>query len=380
MAVDNQYFSTLIKPASSQCNVGCQYCFYHSLAKSRQVTSYGTMSKETVEKLIKKALSFATRGCSFAFQGGEPTLAGLEYFKFFVKTVNELNHDGRIQVQYFLQTNGILLDREWAEFLRQNDFLVGISLDGPADIHDFYRKDQRGNGTYVKVMKAIDVLKENNVQFNVLTVINNKNVKHPRKLFKFYKNKKFLYVQLISCLEPLTGDPWEYSPSAKEYGRFLITMFNLWKESLESRLPISIRTFDNWVQMAAGYPPESCELRGHCSNQFVIEADGSVYPCDFYVTDQWCLGNINDLDIVKLGETGIAQKFVAISHKNAKECHGCQWFSLCKGGCRRQKEPYNPSSPSVDRLCQGYKMFFEQCYDSIYETAEKVLSPNDRHK
>lgn len=370
--IKRQFFATLIKPASSQCNLRCDYCFYHSLAKARSVRSYGMMSLNTAEAIVSRALSFATDSCSFAFQGGEPTLVGLDFFKGFVGLEKKYQKPG-VRVFNSIQTNGTLLDREWAEFLAQEKFLVGISLDGEKAAHDCYRKDARGSGTFTRVLESIRLLDECGVEYNVLTVINNRNVRHAQRLYNFFRNNKIRFVQFIPCLEPLEGEAWEYAPRPVEYGRFLITMFRLWRRGLQSDFPISIRTFDNLVQMAAGYPPESCELKGHCSNQFVIEADGSVYPCDFYVIDKWYLGNIRTSTIFDLAENSLALEFVNTSLAKNQKCVECKWFRLCRGGCRRQKEPYDPENPKVDRLCEAYKMFFEECYNDIYEVARLVF-------
>lgn len=370
--IEKRSFTTLIKPASSECNLRCDYCFYHSLAKSRDIRSYGLMSLDTAEAIVERALSFASDTCSFAFQGGEPTVVGLDFFKAFVDFEAKHSKQG-VRVLNAIQTNGTLLNREWAEFLAENKFLVGISLDGEKSIHDSYRKDAKGAGTYPRVLANIRLLEECGVDFNVLTVVNNRNVRHAQRLYNFFKNNRIGYVQFIPCLEPLDGTTWEYAPDPIEYGRFLITMFKLWRRGLRSGFPISIRAFDNWVQMAAGYPAESCELKGHCSNQFVIEADGSVYPCDFYVIDEWFLGNIKTSTIQELSESPLAIEFVNTSLKKNEGCITCEWFKLCRGGCRRQQEPYDPNNPSIDRLCEGYRMFFEECYDEICEVAQQVL-------
>lgn len=370
--IRKQSFVTLIKPASSECNLRCDYCFYHSLAKSRNIRSYGMMRLDTAEAIVSCALSFASDSCSFAFQGGEPTLVGLDFFKAFVDLEKRFRRPG-VRVFNAIQTNGTLLNREWAEFLAEHKFLVGISLDGEKAVHDSYRKDTKGAGTYLRVLESILLLDECGVDFNVLTVVNNRNVRHAQRLYNFFRNNRIRYVQFIPCLEPLEGAIWEYAPDPIEYGRFLITMFKLWRRGLDSSFPISIRTFDNLVQMAAGYSAESCELKGHCSNQFVIESDGSVYPCDFYVFDRWCLGNIRTSTIEELAENPLAIEFVNTSIAKNQRCIKCEWFKLCRGGCRRQKEPYDPENPAVDRLCEGYRMFFEECYQDICEVAQQVL-------
>ena len=285
----------LIKPSSGMCSLNCTYCFYHDLMSKREVPSYGFMSEETSRALIRKALAYATGQCSFGFQGGEPTMIGLDFYQTFVELVKEYNHKN-LEISYFIQTNGYLLSEEWVRFLADNHFLIGISLDGTIHTHNRYRKNYDGKGSFDQVMDTIGLCNRYKAEYNILTVVNKATARSVRKVYQFYRRQDFRYLQFIPCLDPLGSEKGkeEYSLLPEEYGRFLCKLFDLWYDDYCHGHLISIRNFDNYLGMLKGYPPEACDMRGQCSIQHVVEADGSIYPCDFYVLDQWKLGNIRE--------------------------------------------------------------------------------------
>ena len=194
--------SLLIKPASSNCSLRCKYCFYHSIAENRTTPSYGIMSFDTAEVMIKKALEYADHVCTFAFQGGEPTIAGLEFYNKFVELVKVYNTKN-VTVNYALQTNGMIINEEWASFLTDNKFLVGLSLDGPKDIHNQHRIDSKNDGTFNRVMKTVEIFNKFKVEYNILFVVTSQSARYANKIYSFFKENNFKYIQFISCLDPL---------------------------------------------------------------------------------------------------------------------------------------------------------------------------------
>ena len=362
--------SLLIKPASSLCNLRCKYCFYHSIADSRMVKSYGIMSDETMELLVKKALDYADNTCTFAFQGGEPTLAGLEYFKKFVVLVKKYNTK-KNNINYSIQTNGIAIDEAWAGFLAENNFLTGISLDGFKDIHDSLRLDSGGKGSFNKVMEAINLFNRFHVEYNILCVVNSYTARHVNKVYNFFKKNNFKYLQFIPCLDPLNENPGEhdFSLTPVRFTQFLKNLFDEWYKDVIKGNIISIRYFDNLVGMLMGYPPESCGMSGLCTAYFVVEANGGVYPCDFYVIDEWYLGNIRDVGFNDLKYSEKSKEFVEVSKYIDPSCRECNWYSLCRGGCRRSREPFVDSKPGLNHYCQSYKAFFEYADSRLKEIA-----------
>ena len=212
-----KYFSMLIKPASSLCNLRCRYCFYCDVAENRKIPSYGVMSEETMNILIDKTLGFFREEVTitFAFQGGEPTVAGLDYFRRFIRRVN-LKKKSYHQIQYALQTNATLLDDEWVRFLKQNRFLVGVSLDGYAAHHDAMRPDAKGQGTFARILENIEKLRQAKINFNILTVLTRQLAEHPKELFDFYLRQHLDYIQLIPCLPPLEDRERSLFPDAAD--------------------------------------------------------------------------------------------------------------------------------------------------------------------
>ena len=369
--------SLLIKPASGSCNVRCRYCFYADEQESRGTYSYGLMSEETLELLIKKALSYATRNCSFGFQGGEPTLRGLEFFRKAVALERKYNVHGA-QIANAIQTNGLLLDREWARFLHDERFLVGLSLDGTKDIHDENRLDPQGRGTYSRVLQAAQLLEAHKVDFNILTVVTGKTARSISKIYSFFRRSGLLYQQYIPCLDPLEGPRGSspYSLTPEGYGQFLKTLFDLWYRDVAAGRFIYIRYFENLIGMLLGRPPESCGLSGRCTVQHVIEADGSVYPCDFYCLDPWKLGTVREDDFSTLSKKEKALEFVASSQSLGESCKGCPYYPLCRGGCRRDREPLH--SLGGNYFCPAYKEFFAYALPRLREIARVVGRAQER--
>lgn len=363
--------SLLIKPASSNCNLRCQYCFYHSLAENRITNSYGIMSNDTLELLVEKAFEYADISCTFAFQGGEPTLAGLDFYKRLIELVRKYKA-GNVQVNYSMQTNGIAIDREWAKFLSENKFLVGLSLDGPKELHDITRVDSQGKGTFNRVMDTVALFDRYHVEYNILCVVSAYVARHISKVYSFYKKKDFRYLQFIPCLDPLNEEPggYQYSLTPERYTQFLKRLFDEWYNDIIGGHMISIRYFDNLVGMLMGYPPESCGMSGVCTAYFVIEADGGVYPCDFYVIDEWHLGNIIEAGFGQLGASEAACNFTEASKHIDPECTRCRWYNLCRGGCRRNREPFINGTPALNYYCTSFKEFFEYSIDRLLKLAD----------
>ncbi len=363
----------MIKPTSSNCNLSCKYCFYHSLTESRKIKSYGYMDIDLLEKIVKKGLAYSNKTCTFAFQGGEPTLVGLNFYKKLIEFELKYNYKNLLIVNA-IQTNGIKIDEKWAKFLSKNRFLVGISLDGPKEIHDTNRIDNQGKGTFKKVMEAINLLNKYKVEYNILTVVTSLVARHTNKVYNFFKQHSFRYLQFIPCLNPLNGEREEKSYSLKpdRYAYFLKTLFDLWYDDISKGNIISIQYFDNLLGLLMGYKPEVCGMTGQCTCQFIIESNGGVYPCDFYVIDQWYLGNIKELKFDELLDSINSKRFVEVSKYISPECKSCKWFYLCKGGCRRWREPFINKKPRLNILCSAYQEFFEYAEDRLIKIANQL--------
>ena len=381
--------SILIKPSSANCNMDCKYCFYKCLSSNREAYSLGFMSEETLESLIQNAIEYADDYLTFAYQGGEPLLAGIDFFKKAVGlqkkylAIEREKHPGKqsLRIENTVQTNGLLINEEWASFFREHHFLVGISLDGPRKMHDGARLDPSGNGTFERIMKSIDTLKRYHVDFNILTVVTEKTAQNASALYKFYKRNHFTYIQLIPCMDEAkrqgTEDGSPYAVRSESYGRFLCEFFDLWYEDFRKGEIVDVRMFSNLAQMAVGYPPEECGMCGQCHCYFVVEGDGGVYPCDFYCMDEYRLGTVKD-SFSELINSRTAEEFVAASVPAAHACTDCKFYSLCRGGCRRWREPLIDGKPGLNYLCEGYKLFFEHTWERIIKLGQTIIDPRAR--
>ena len=357
-----KYIGALIKPSSSKCNLKCGYCFYHTIADEREVKDYGFMNNDTMENLIRKLFDFANGGSvSIAFQGGEPTLIGIDFFKRFVKYVDEYNTlDAK--VIYAIQTNGTLITKEWAQFFSSNKFLVGLSLDGPKEINDYYRVDSEGRGSFTKILESKELFEKYHVEYNILVVVSSLVAKNIKRIYNFFKIKNFCYLQFIPCLDPLTEGQGSntYSLKPDEYEYFLKELFDLWFEDLKKNKIVSIRFFDNLLKMHLDMEPEACSMRGMCHIQNVIEADGTIYPCDFYTYEKEKLGNINKDNFSKILENKKSIDFVKESIPTNRKCAKCEWYRYCKNGCRRYRDTGDNNSKisEPNYYCSSYKSFY----------------------
>lgn len=365
--------SFLVKPASGRCNLACRYCFYRDVAENRETADFGRMTDETAALLVDRAFELDADALSIGFQGGEPTLAGLPFFERFAAFVHEKNRKG-IPVHFALQTNGTTLNADWARFLKKENFLVGVSIDGPRTLHDAFRVKRDDSGSYNEVMSGVEALRAEEVPVNALCVVDAAVADNVELVYKHLRRKGFDWIQFIPCLDPFGEEPgnrsWSLKPAA--FGRFLKTAFDLWFEDGNRGTPANVRWFDNLVGMAAGFPPENCGMAGRCTAYYTVEADGSVYPCDFYVVDEWRLGDIRTNTLREMVESETARRFVRVSEYVDPECRSCFAFPLCRGGCRRDREPFKDGKPVLNRYCEAYKEFFRYAGERIMAMGKAV--------
>ena len=337
-----KYFTTMIKPASSLCNMRCGYCFYADVSDSREIKSYGIMKREIAEKLIDRVYEYINgpTTVNFSFQGGEPTLAGLDFFRNFIKYANKTLPKACI-LNFSIQTNGYLIDEDWASFLHDNNFLVGLSLDAYKEVHDFYRVDSKGEGTYKKIERASEIFDKTEVEYNILTVISRQLAKHPDSVFNSYVKKRFKHVQLILCLNPLdTEIDLKKDITPELYAAFMKRFFDLWAKAYFEGKIIHVREFENIISKILGYPGEQCGMQGYCTAQFIVESDGGVYPCDFYVLDEYKAGSIIENSVDEISRSPQIIKFLTDTEELHPLCASCKVFDLCKGGCKRNRKFY----------------------------------------
>lgn len=353
----------LIKPASEKCNMDCDYCFYHDIGKNRAVKDFGMMNKQTTECLIQRI--FADReliNVTIGFQGGEPLLAGLNYYDYFLKTVAKYNHQNA-KVSYNLQTNGTLLTEEYGQFFFDNNFLIGISIDGPGKLHDSYRVlNNRGN-SHSLVIRGLNILKKFNVEYNVLLVVTNSNAKFAEKIYNYMKKLEITHLQFIPCIDPIgvANGKMKWSLTPSNYTIFLNKLFKLWYQDLKTNSGFSIQYFDNIYGVINNVPPSSCFLRGVCTLQNIVEADGSVYICDFYVNENYQIGHIKDSNFSEMAMNPQIDDFIQRSKTINQKCQQCQYLGLCRNGCYRYRNPLS----NQNIYCTSFKEFFQRNYKEI---------------
>ncbi len=360
--------SILIKPASGLCNMRCRYCFYNDETDHREVASYGIMSAETAEFLVRRAFDYADGQVTFAFQGGEPTLAGVDYYRTFTSLVDRYNTK-HIPVAYVLQTNGYHVPDELCELLRDRKFLVGVSLDGNSAVHDSSRRDAAGEGTFKRVNESIKKFREYGIDYNILTVVTDAVAKNISQVYNYFRSKNYKYLQFIKYIDGLDEGGETFAPSPKRYTNFLKTAFGYYYDDFVAGKYTSVREFDNFVMLAMGRPAECCGMNGVCSQTLVIEADGGAYPCDFYVLDEWRLGNIREQSVDELYATETSREFLRRSRKIHEKCRVCPYVRLCRGGCARYRESCVDGTLGEFSYCESYREFFAYAAPKITELA-----------
>lgn len=332
-----QYLSLLIKPASSRCQLRCKYCFYADEAKIRSIPDLGIMTSVMQETIIQQTMTYFQEPVTitYMFQGGEPTLAGLSWFINFVNIVNQYRMPYHT-IRYALQTNGILLNDDWADFLVKNHFLIGLSIDGDMRTHNKYRRDSSGNATYPQVLRALHLLQSKKAEVNVLSVLTSHLATHPDQYYRFLQKEGITWAQLIPCLPPLGSTNTSYALQPKSYSQFFIQLFELWYQEAKHGRIRSISLFDDIFALFQGKMPIQCGRLGTCQAQFVIEADGSVFPCDFYALDKWNCGSFANNTFAEIAANKARQIFVAREKTRFPVCTKCHYLPICHGGCQRQ--------------------------------------------
>jgi len=366
-------FTLLIKPSGSDCNLDCRYCFYKNrapgLGRGRQRMSY-----DVLEKLVKDYMKLQFPFSGFAWQGGEPTLMDLDFYRKTIELQQNYGTSGQ-EVSNSLQTNAILLDNEWCIFLQENKFLVGISIDGPKELHDYYRLDSGGNGTFERVMRAIERCKQHKVEFNTLTLINNITADHPDEIFDFLIDLGVRYMQFIPCVEvdPKSSQIADFSASPSQYGKFLCRIFDRWMKYGPQNL--SIRNFDSILSYCISGQHTVCTFDRQCNHYLVIEYTGDAFPCDFFVDPKWRLGNIMETDIEKLADNATKLNLMQNKLKLCNKCFTCRHLEICWGGCLKDRSPSDPQNyTSESYFCESYCTFFDYAMQRFMKVADKFRS------
>ena len=364
-------FGTMIKPIGSACNLDCHYCYY--LDKSEIYNeNMPRMSEELLEEYIRQYIQGASQqNISFCWHGGEPLMAGLPFFEKAMEL--QKRYAGDKIIENTLQTNGILVNEAWCRFFKDNNFLIGLSLDGPEDIHDAFRRDCGGAPTFARVMRAVELMKKHGVEFNILATVNARSEERGVEVYKFLTSIN-PYVQFLPVVEyvrmrpgkrPLIVSPDEedavpapWSVSAKGYGKFMCDVFDEWVKYDVGKNFVQLFdvTLGNWC----GVPPSLCAFAEVCGDGLVVEHNGDVYSCDHFVYPEYRLGNIATDELSAMYRSSEQQSFGRDKRDALPlECKRCNYYFLCRGECPKHRFEYAKNGePYMNVLCEGYKMFF----------------------
>jgi uncharacterized protein len=369
-------FHVMAKPTGPICNLDCRYCFYLEKENLYPGKTDWAMPEDVLESFVRDYIEAQNvPQVSFAWQGGEPTLLGVEFFQKALDLQKKYAHGKRIENAF--QTNGVLLDDRWGEFLARNDFLVGLSVDGPRELHDRYRVDKGGQPTFSRVMRGLKYLKRHGVRFNTLTVVQRHNSQYPLDVYHFLKEVGSGYMQLIPVvervatvpdtqglvligptrLEPVKVSEWSVDPV--QYGKFLCVIFDEWVRNDVGRSFVQL--FDVALESWAGYTPSLCVFRESCGAAMAIEHNGDLYSCDHFVYPENKLGNIMEAPLGALVNSPQQRKFGLDKRDTLpRYCRECEVRFACNGECPKKRFIRTPDGEEgLNYLCAGYKMFFK---------------------
>ncbi len=329
------------------------------------------MSPQVLETLTDKLLKLQLPASQFCWQGGEPTLMGLEFFQKAIALQMQLGRNAQ-NVANTIQTNGLLIDRQWADFFARYRFLVGLSLDGPHDIHDRYR----GKGTCRQVLAAIKTLASHAVQFNILTVVSAANEDRGQEVYSWLREQGFNYLQFIPTVETDDqGQPLPFSVSTEGYGRFMCQVFDAWlKQGDPGR--VYIRWFESLLSHLASAPGAHCVLGNRCDHYLLIEHNGDVFPCDFFVQPDMRLGNILNAGLRQLADNPIRQEFARAKGHLPHRCSQCTYRAVCNGGCLKDRQRAGGSMDVPSYFCLSYKLFFAHALGWFKNTVRLIQGPD----
>lgn len=365
------------KPVGPLCNLACAYCYYLPKQQLYPGRQDWRISDKTLDCFIRQYIAIQppeVEEIVFGWQGGEPTLAGIDFFQRAIELQRMHAPPGK-RCANAIQTNGILLDDAWCVFLREQGFLVGLSIDGPADLHDRYRRDRQGKPTFDRVLQAMERLQRHGVTFNALTVINRHNGSHPRRVYRFLVDHGIEFIQFIPIVESAGGGPGlvsDRSVQPGQFGRFMIEVFDEWIRRDVGG--VFVQTFDQLLSAWLGQEPGLCIFQRQCGRGLVLEHNGDLYSCDHFVVPECRLGNIHERPIGELAALPQQIEFGRAKETTLpKQCRRCEFLFACHGECPRNRLATTPDGePGLNYLCEGYRLFFRHIDPCMKAMAQEL--------
>lgn len=386
-------FSVMTKPAGPFCNIDCSYCYYTEKTGLYPDTAKFRMSDAVLERytraLIAAQAAAGLTEVTFYWQGGEPTVLGIDFYRRAL-AVQAAARPAGMTIRNALQTNGTLVDADWAAFLAAEGFLVGLSLDGPRALHDRYRRDRAGRPTFDAAMRGLGHLLAEGVETNILATVHNANVVKPREVYRFLSGLGVGFLQFIPVVERegaggrLAGPPqadagpapdpavtrWSVSPAA--YGKFLCDVFDIWHRRDAGR--ISVQHFDVMLGVLLGQPASLCVFAEECGGGLALEHNGDVYACDHYVYPDYRLGNLMETNLAAIAASPAARAFGAMKRDTLpRQCRECRFRAACHGGCPKHRFALSrDGEPGLNYLCAAYRRFLVHAGPRLAEIAARI--------
>lgn len=357
------------KPVGSACNLACEYCYYLEKKGYYPDVRRQLMTEATLEEFVKQYIEAQTAPeVMFTWHGGEATMRPVDFYRKAMEY--QKKYAGGRRIENCLQTNGTLLTDEWCLFLKENDWLVGVSIDGPQEFHDEYRRTSGGKASFMNVMRGIKLLQRHGVEWNALAVVNDYNADYPVEFYRFFKDMGCRFIQFTPVVERIKGnnmladvsvkgDLAPFSVTPQQWGNFLIGVFDEWVKEDVGKIFVQIfdATLANWV----GEQPGVCTLAKQCGHAAAMEWNGDVYSCDHFVFPAYKLGNIHDKHIIEMMSSEQQQNFGAAKQAGLPtQCRQCKWLFACNGECPRNRFAVTATGePGLNYLCEGYRRYFE---------------------
>jgi len=385
-------FSLLIKPTSADCNLRCEYCFYLPRSELYPETTRHRMSNAVLEAMISGYMKTDQPQYAFGWQGGEPLLMGEEFFKKATDLQKACGRPGAV-VANGLQTNTTLVTDSLAKHLAEYKFLAGVSLDGWPELHDRFRKTVDGRGSHAMVIAGLEKLRKAGVETNALCLVSQANVAKPREVYRWLKEQDFLFHQYIPCVEfeeaegqapsnvrpaPTSVDAslTPHSITGEEWGEFLCGIYDEWREVGDERT-VSVRLFDSVMMRYFNGTRNICRMGADCRHYFVVEWNGDVYPCDFFVDRELRLGNVCEHSWEELLASDVYAEFGERKSEWNARCEKCEVLDLCMGDCLKHRPPRGGDPHALSTLCAGWKRFFTHAGEDLKALAEEERSRRD---
>ena len=364
----------MVKSVGSVCNLSCDYCYYLEKSKLYKEAKNHVMSEELLDKFIEEYIQSQTMPqVMFTWHGGEPLMRPISFYKKAID-LQKKYAQGRT-IDNCIQTNGTLLTDEWCMFFKENNFLVGVSIDGPQEFHDEYRKNKQGQPSFAKVMKGIELLKKHGVEYNAMAVVNDFNADYPLDFYHFFKEIDCHYIQFTPIVERLSNradglslsspvqqekaDLAEFSISPEQWGNFLCAIFDEWVREDVGNYYIQLfdSTLANWI----GEQPGVCTMAKNCGHAGVMEYNGDVYSCDHFVFPEYKLGNLYTNTLVEMMYSDKQTQFGEAKSKTLpSQCKECEFLFACNGECPKNRFAFTSTGePGLNYLCKGYHKFFK---------------------